>query len=310
MARNASAAVALAALLSSSSLRAQSAPPAAPATSEMMVGGITKPSVHSKMALPQFGQILELPVKEGQVVKQGDVLLKQDDRQEVAALEALRLEADSTVRIVAAEADLNIKQLNLKRVEDLARGGNATATELEKAQVEAIYADAQVKIARLENEKNKREFERQRIKVEQMTLRSPIDGIVEVIDVSVGEVTDPQKPVLTIVKNDPLWVEFFLPTPQSSRLKVGQELHIRYAGAQQQWQPAKVTYKAPVAEYQSDTQKIRLEMRNAQLNDTGLQVMVRLPADIGPAVVPSAAAAPARLEGPAGAAAAAAPAAR
>jgi RND family efflux transporter MFP subunit len=283
-ARNASFVVALTGVLSSASLFAQQNPNPA---SEQTISGITKPSVHSKLALPQFGQILELPVKEGTAVKQGDVLLRQDDRQEAAALEALRLEAESTVRIEAAQADLAVKQVQHKRLADLAKTGNANPTEVEEAQVKVVYADAQHKIAKLENEKNKREFERQDIKVKQMTLRSPIDGIVEAIDVSVGEVTDPQKPVLTVVKNDPLWIEFFLPTPQSSKLKVGDMLQVRYPDAQQ-WGQAKVIYKAPVADAQSDTQKIRLEMPNAKMQDTGLQVIVRLPANLGPAVAPSA----------------------
>src|SRR5687767_11333044 len=117
-ARTTSFAVALLAL-SSASLVAQQAPGAGAAT-DITVGGITKPSVHAKLALPQFGQVLELPVKEGDSVKKGGALLRQDDRQEVALREALRLEAESTVRIEAAEADLKIKQVQHKRLQDLA----------------------------------------------------------------------------------------------------------------------------------------------------------------------------------------------
>jgi RND family efflux transporter MFP subunit len=266
--------------------------PAAAAPTDITVGGITKPSLHSKLALPQFGKVMELPVKEGDAVKKDQVLLRQDDRQERAALEALRLEAESTVRIEAAEADLKIKQVQHKRLQDLAANGNANPTEVEEAWVKVVYADAQVKIAKLENQKNKYEFERQNAKVDQMTLKSEFDGVVETIDVQVGEVTDPQKPVMTVVKNDPLWVEFFLPTVQSSKLKVGQQLEVRYLGDNQQWQPAKIIYKAPVADAASDTQKMRLEMANATMTDTGLQVLVRLPANIGPAVQPAASAAP------------------
>jgi RND family efflux transporter MFP subunit len=254
-----------------------------PAATDVTVGGITKPSIHSKLNFPQFGQVLEMPVKEGDTVKKGAVLLRQDDRQERALLEALRFEAESTVRIEAAEADLKIKQVQHKRLEELAKNNNANPTEVEEAWVKVVYADAQVKIARLENQKAKQEFERQKIKVEEMSLVSDIEGtaIVETIDVQVGEVTDPQKPVMTIVKNDPLWVEFFLPTMQSSKLKVGQQLEVRYFGDNQQWQPAKIIYKAPVADAASDTQKMRLEMPNAQGIDTGLQVTIRLPANIG-----------------------------
>ena len=283
LARNTGFAVAIFAL-SSTSLLAQQAPApagaAAAAPAEVTTGGITKPSVHAKLALPQFGQVLELPVKEGDVVKKGGVLLRQDDRQERAALEALKLEAESTVRIEAAEADLKIKQVQHKRYEELAKSGNAGPTEVEEAWVKVVYADAQAKIARLENQKNKYEYERQKAKVDEMTLESPIDGIVETIEVSVGEVTDPQKPVMTVVKNDPLWVEFFLPTVQSSKLKVGQQLEVAYPGTNQ-WQGAKIIYKAPVADAASDTQKMRLEMPNTQGIDTGLQVIVRLPANLG-----------------------------
>jgi multidrug efflux pump subunit AcrA (membrane-fusion protein) len=217
-----------------------------------------------------------MPVKEGDTVKKGAVLLRQE-----------------TVRIEAAEADLKIKQVQHKRLEELAKNNNANPTEVEEAWVKVVYADAQVKIARLENQKAKQEFERQKIKVEEMSLVSDIEGtaIVETIDVQVGEVTDPQKPVMTIVKNDPLWVEFFLPTMQSSKLKVGQQLEVRYFGDNQQWQPAKIIYKAPVADAASDTQKMRLEVANKAMTDTGLQVVVRLPADIGPAAQPAAAAA-------------------
>ena len=286
-ARTASLGVALLALSSTSLVAQQTPAGAGAAPTDTTVGGITKPSVHAKLALPQFGQVLELPVKEGDVVKKDQVILRQDDRQEVAAREALRLEADSTVRVEAAEADLKIKQVQHKRLQDLAANGNANPTEVEEAWVKVVYADAQVKIAKLENQKNKYEFERQDVKVKLMSLRSPIDGIVETIDTSVGEVTDPQKPVMTVVQNNPLWVEFFLPTVQSSKLKVGQQLEVRYP-AEEKWQQAKIIYKAPVADAASDTQKMRLELANGSMTDTGLQVLVRLPANIGPVQQPSA----------------------
>src|SRR5439155_17853927 len=75
---------------------------------ENTVGGITKPSVHSKLGLNQLGIIRDLPVQEGQPVKKGDVLLQQDDRAEVAALQAMEAEANSEVKIEASKADLKV----------------------------------------------------------------------------------------------------------------------------------------------------------------------------------------------------------
>ena len=247
--------------------------------SNIVNGYTSKPYVLAKPGVNQFGIVLERPVKVGQAVKKGDILLRQDDRQERALLEALELEANSDVRIEAAEADLKLKAAQYKREQDLLQSNSTNPVAVEEAQSKWIYADAQLKIAKLEREKNKREAERQRYKVEQMTVKSPVDGFVEQIDVEVGDVTDPQKPLMTIVQNDPLKVEFFIPSEQSQKLKVGQDLQVRYPG-EEQWLTAKVTYKAPVVDTASDEQKIGLEMKNVGNRDAGLRVQVKLPDDV------------------------------
>jgi len=270
--RRASFAVAALALsLAPAAVMAQNAPDVVP--------GVTKPYAHPRPGVNGMGTVLQLPVKEGQVVKKGDILLRQDDRAERVELERLQKEASSTVRVEANAADLKIKQVQLKRLEDLARSGNANPTEVEEAQSKVIYADAQTKVAELELEKAKLDAEKQRIKVDQMTIRSAYDGRVESIDVEVGDSTDPQKPLMSIAQNDPLKVEFYLPIAQAKRLKMGAQVQVRYTD-EEQWIPAAVTYKAPIADAASDTQKIGLEMKNADGHDAGIQVLVKLPADV------------------------------
>ncbi|HYO10059.1 MAG TPA: efflux RND transporter periplasmic adaptor subunit [Tepidisphaeraceae bacterium] len=280
-----------AAVLGSRAALAQ-VPPASqqPQQGTDVITGITKPSVPVKLGLNQLGVVLELPVKEGQRVKQGDVLLQQDAREEQAALEALEIEATSIVRIEASKADLKVKQVQLGRLQELRKINNATASELEEAEVKVVYAEAQVKIAELEQQKAQLEAKRQKYKVEKMRLTSPVNGYVEVIETKVGEVTDPQKPIMSVVQNDPLWIEFHLPVPQAQRLNVGQSLEVKYL-EETQWQRATLTYRSPVADHASDTQKIRLEMNNRANRDTGLQVQVRLPAELSPGQASPAAAA-------------------
>jgi RND family efflux transporter MFP subunit len=246
---------------------------------QSVISGVTKPYAHAKPGVNQFGTVLELPVKEGQVVHKGDVLLRQDDRQELAELKALELEASSTVRVDAAQADLKIKQVQLKRLQDLAKNGNANPTEVEEAQSKVIYGEAQVKIAQLELAKARAAAEKQRIKVEQMTVRSGFDGQIEQIDVVRGDVTDPQKPVMTLAQNDPLKVEFYLPIAQAKRLKMGQQVEVRYPD-EEKWIAAKVTYMAPIADAASDTQKVGLEMKNVDGRASGMPVVVKLPPDV------------------------------
>jgi len=115
-----------------------------------------------------------------------------------------------------------------------------------------------------------------------MTIKSPVDGRVESIETSVGDITDPQRPVISVVQNDPLKVQFFLPIAQANKLKVGADAQVRYPG-EATWFPGKVMVKSPLADPASDTQEIDIEMKNADQRDSGMQVQVRLPAEIGSA---------------------------
>jgi RND family efflux transporter MFP subunit len=251
---------------------------AAPAGATV-VQGTTKPYTHAKPSVNQYGTVLKMPVKEGQIIKEGDVLLQQDDRQERAELARLKLEADSNVRVEASDADLQIKQVQLKRAKELFASRNASHIEVEDAESKVIAADAQAKIARLELEKAKQEAARQQFKVDQMTIKSPVTGRVEAIDVTVGDTCDPQKPVMTLVQNDPLKVEFYLPVSQAAKLKMDQALQVRYP-SEDKWMDAVVKFKSPYADAASGTQKIGLEMKNPELRDSGMEVQVRLPADV------------------------------
>jgi hypothetical protein len=87
---------------------------------------------------------------------------------------------------------------------------------------------------------------------------------------------------MTIVKLNPLWIEFYLPTSQSLKLKVGQTLEVKYEG-EEKWMPAKLIYRAPVAESSANMQQLRLEMPNPNNGDAGLQMQVKLPPELAPA---------------------------
>lgn len=255
------------------------APAAADSTSVITEAGFTKPWERAEMTLQSYGIIQEIPVKRGDAVKKGDVLLKQDDRADVKALESLQLEADSMVRIEAAKADQEVKKIQLTRVEKLHSEGGSNNIELEDARTKVVYANATTKVEELNNLKNKLDADRQRIKVDQMRLVSPIDGIVERLEATVGEITDPQKNAISVVQINPLRVEVHLPTAQAEKLKSGDVLEVRYVndGPTAEWKQAKVNYVAPVAEAEADRCEINLELPNPEGRMAGLWLSVKVP---------------------------------
>jgi len=263
------------------------------------IGGVTQPirSLYTKPNLPQPGVIADVKVKPGDRVKKGDLIIQQDDRLEQVKLKAAELEANSTARVDEARANLDVKQHVLARKEGIHKQGALSAEEVEVARLEVIDAEARLKISQLEQAKAAAEAEGQRVKISQMKLVAPFDGVIESMEVSVGEVNDLQKPVCSIVQTSPLWVEIRnMPASWAGKLKVGDKLDVRYderyAGTpiyDQQWVSAKVEFKSPVVNAQSDTQMVRLSMENPRGLEAGLHVQVRLPAGIAPVGEPASA---------------------
>jgi RND family efflux transporter MFP subunit len=267
------------------------------------IPGVTQPirSNIAKRTPPMSGPVLEITVKPGDAVKKGQLLIRQDDRAELAKLEGLELEANSTAKIDEAKANLDVKESVLKRKEKTFSEHALSPAELEEARLEKIDAEARLKVAQLDVAKARTDVKYQKVKIDQMRIVADFDGHVESLDTNVGEITDPTKPMITIVQTNPLWVEVRnMPTVWAGRLKVGDKVEVRYddryAGTpiyDQKWVQAEVIFKQQLADERSDTQLVTVSMPNPNHLDAGLQVVVKLPDSVvNPAASPAAAARP------------------
>jgi multidrug resistance efflux pump len=151
---------------------------------------------------------------------------------------------------------------------------------LDQALLDVDLANAQIALAVLEHHQKGFDRDKEKVKIDQMQINSPINGIVEKINVGPGEMADPQSRDGAIVVGqwDPLWLEVHLPSSQASQLKLGDKLQVKYDGAD--WQAAKIIYFEKV-DAASDTEMVRMELanpNNARL--PGLHMQVRLPQNV------------------------------
>jgi RND family efflux transporter MFP subunit len=250
---------------------------AAPAQDETRIEkGVTAPSSRRELAFPYQGIIGQVAVKKGDVVKKGQVLMKQDDRIELKRLEAISIAADRALVIKAKQATLENKQLELKRKTELFKKNALSESEFLSAQLEVVIAQAEVDVSKQEQKEKISEKELQEVRVEYMTLRSPVEGVVLDIAQKEGEVGDIDKPSITILQNDPLYVDIkTLPAAVVAPLKAGQELQVRYPG--EDWKTAKISFVSPLADPRAGTHPIQLEMSNPENRSTGLEVEVKIP---------------------------------
>jgi len=252
------------------------------------ITGFTKPLHEPKLVFVKPGVISKVNVKDGDVVKAGQVLATQDDREEQAEIKSLQGDiVGAQLQIEASQADYELKKVQLNR--KLEVYGNKPNSEVDEARAAVKVAEISIRYRQQELSTAKQKLEAAKVRAEQKQLPSPINGIVAKVDIRVGEGSDISRPAIQVVANDTLYVETNVPATKAKTMKVGQPLQVRYQD-EENWREGKIVFLTPYAHSGSGLRLIRLEMKNDDKREAGLNVYVRLP-DAAPAANPAAAAA-------------------
>lgn len=240
------------------------------------VRAITRPSADITLSFVQPGRIAQVPFKEGDEVKAGEVLVWQDDAAEQVQLAQLKAQSDDITQIRAGEASLAQKKVDLEKLEKAAAGNAATFLEVEHAKLDVTIAQLSLELARFEHEQAGRKYEEQRIRVDNMRLKSPIDGRIEKVDVEVGESANALADVIRVVQIDPLWIDAPVPMADAIGLKAGVTARIQFveSGKAASTAEGRVIFVGAVADAASGTLRTRIEVPNKARRPAGEHVLV------------------------------------
>ncbi len=266
------------------------------------VDAVTKPSGDVTMSFSHPGRIAKLLVKEGDGVKEGQLLVQQDDTAEQVQLAQLKAQADDVTRIKAAEAEMEQKKVDLRRMEQLSGKGAASETELEHARLDVTIGDLSVKLAVFNNDQDRKKYEETRLQVARMKIISPINGTVVQTFMKEGESVDTPTKVIRVVQINPLWVDVSIPKQPNQQLALGQKAVITLPYSEGTME-GKVTFISAVEDAASQTVTARVEVPNPTLRRAGENVKVTFPGmgqTANPSVKPALAPARAATSQPAG----------
>jgi len=192
-------------------------------------------------------------------VQESEAALRFQERQTAdQILQAESNLASSEAQVVAAAADLENARLVYSRTENLSKRGIVPPQELDQSRTAANAAQAKldalkkqvdaqraaVALARSTaeqtavrrsqvqaNEHMKAAANAQRTKADvrlrYTELHAPIDGIVDVRAVRMGEVVNPGQPVVTVINQDDLWVRVDVEESYIDRVRIGDTLTVR-----------------------------------------------------------------------------------
>jgi hypothetical protein len=248
-----------------------------------IVTGLGRPSSENRVNFETNFEgspvLKDVLVKEGDRVKAGDALMVEDMAMANAQLAISKAAASATGQVAEAQAQIDVKSKELARL--VALGPSASETERLNTQLDRDVAIARKQQANEDHDQKTLEAQRDQLRIDHMTLRSPIDGIVEKISLFAGEGVDNanrQDGACLVVCNDPLWVEVnTVKAIQVARLKLGDIVQVAYPDAPDKWLDAKVVYLDPVVEGGTQRRTFRVALANPDDHPAGLEMSVKLP---------------------------------
>lgn len=210
------------------------------------------------------GRIIELPVHEGDQVKAGDLIARQDSTELLAqktAVEAARQRASQAMARAQAETDVRkvqarIAQLELDHTTRLRQDALVSGAEVERREAQrdgeragVMVATAAIGEATAARAEAEAQMKRLDIAIDDMSLRAPVNGRIEYRVVEPGSVIPSGGRVATLLDTSNVHMTVFLPTSIAGKLQVGDEARIVLDAAPQFTIPAVVSFVAAEAQF-------------------------------------------------------------
>jgi membrane fusion protein (multidrug efflux system) len=241
------------------------------------IAAITNPSADVTLSFVQPGRIAKVYVKEGEAVKAGQILVQQDDAVDRARLAQLEAEAQNMTNIEAGKASLAQKKVDLQKLERAASLNAATELEVEHAKLDVKIAELSLEVAIFEHEQAVRKYEEAKLQIDNMSLKSPIEGRIEKVEMEIGESVNALASVVRVVQIDPLWIDVPVPLANASTLVRDGRVEVYFPDPDKVSIDGKIVFVAAVADAGSGTLRVRVEVPNKVKRPAGEYIDVVFP---------------------------------
>jgi len=183
------------------------------------------------ISAPQPGWVSSLHVERGVYVHRGDLLFTLDDTAQIAARDqdVASLET-AKASLTQEQANLEYSKRQLERQSGLARANAGTPTNLDLAK--SNYEQSAARIAQLQSQiaQTSASLAGATYSLTQRNVVAQTEGRVEDIYFRPGEYVPASTPVLSILPPKNIYVRFFVPETQFSRVHLGEKVRISCDG--------------------------------------------------------------------------------
>ncbi|HSS52591.1 MAG TPA: efflux RND transporter periplasmic adaptor subunit [Thermoanaerobaculia bacterium] len=236
------------------------------------------------------GRAIEIPHREGEKVKAGDVLLRLDDRVLQGQLAVARRQlqsAEAQRRQTCSGAERSHRELARQR--NLANQGIISTDALDAVASSSQAADAGCSAAQAGIEQARATIELTQRQASQMVIHAPFDGIVAKVSIELGEFTTPSPPglpippVIDLIDPASIYVSAPMDEADSARIQPGQPVRITVDSYPGRSFPGRVSRLAPYVldrEEQNRTIEIEADFVDLEKSQTPLRLLPGTSADV------------------------------
>jgi HlyD family secretion protein len=201
--------------------------------STISASGEVRPKRFVNVSANVSGRITHLPVKEGQVVKNGQLLARidstrfeADTRQSEAAVQAQRAELDRAI------ADLDVTRLAFERTKRMHQDKLVSEQQFDQAEAEMRMRVANVESLRKRIAQQSAVLESVRDNLEKTIVVSPMDGVITALAKEEGEVVIGAQSfqptvIMTVADLSVMEVEILVDETDIRNVRLGQEAEVR-----------------------------------------------------------------------------------
>ncbi|WP_400771137.1 HlyD family secretion protein [Methylosinus sporium] len=216
------------------------------------------------IAVKYAGRIIDLPIREGDVVRPGAVLARQDAAEikaQIAGAEAQRQRAVSAIGRAEAELDVrrnNLRLAGLEMTETATMRGKALVSqvELDRRRIAkdaetagAAAAEAAVKEARNALSEAEAQIARLKAILDETTIRAPVNGRIEYRIVEKDAVLPSGGRIASLLETDDVYMTVFFPMAVAGRLTIGDEARVALDAFDGPPLPATISFVAAEAQF-------------------------------------------------------------
>ncbi len=227
------------------------------------IEAFTEPYRDVAVAASEMGTLSDLKLKEGDVVQKGDVIAVMDDKVLRATLDVARRSMDAKGLLASAQADLDMKQIELKKLIQLRDRNHASQQEVDRMETELKVAESRLLSVREDMEVKQLEYRRIEAQLEQRIVRAPLDGVVTDLSREPGEFVSPSDPTIArVVQLDPMLIVFSVPLAQRNEVTRDQVVMLQI-GDRTETVEGTIEYVSPTSDTSNSSVRVKVRLPNS-----------------------------------------------